>query len=178
MLRIFLGIVVSLAMITPTAAEDCSSILFSMRLPKVVKTRGKPKVAKWEDTDKVINELQERLQGLSCTYRFDQLFDLKDDRYFPLTNSTIRLVPEASLMDTDVYNNSGDLLGAFSGKIQYERSGNLYAKKSYKVYYFQYKNSSGKFQSVGSELLLDKYLLKWEDIKSKTALSTRGDAAE
>ena len=38
-------------------------------------------------------------------------------------------------------------------------------KKKYTRYYFQYRNSLGKLQSSGNQLLLDSYLVRWDDIK-------------
>ena len=177
MWRILSVIFIGFCLISPSGGQDCSSISFSMKLPKKVKTRGKLKIAKWEDIDKILNNLKENLQGHACSYRFDELFKVgkeKDSPFFPLTNSGVRLIPEDSLMGLNVYSDDGEFLGTYAGRIKFEKSGNLYAKKSYTVYYFQYKNADGKLQSVGSELLLDRFLLNWKEIKNIIAVSTMG----
>jgi len=179
MWRVLSTCIVAFSLLAGTYAQDCASVRIDLKLPAKIKTRGKPKVAKWEEVDKLLNSLHGRLQGLNCSFRYDEVFRLgkekdEDRFFFPLTNSVVRLVQEEPLMDSNVYSRKGELLGTFAGKIRFEKSGNLYAKKSYTVYYFQYKTPGGRLQSVGSELLLDRFLLKWVEIKNKIAISTEG----
>ena len=162
--------------LSPVVAQDCPKVLREMKLPKKLKTRGKPKVLKWEDVDGVLNDVDKKLQDDACSVTFDQLFSSKnEDAYFPLTNSVIRLVPEASLKGLKVFNNEGDELGTFAGKVRYERTGGLYARSSYVLYYFQFEDSNGQLQSVGgqsSHLLLDRFTVSWSELKGRVALST------
>jgi hypothetical protein len=162
--------------LAPVVAQDCPEVLREMKLPKKLKTRGKPKVLKWEDVDGVLNDVDKKLQGDTCSFAFNQLFSTKNkDAYFPLTNSVIRLVPEASLTGLKVFNNEGDELGTFAGKVRYERTGGLYARRSYVLYYFQFEDSNGQLQSVGgqsSQLLLDRFTVRWSELKGRVALST------
>ncbi len=174
----WMGLILLLAanLVSPMAAQDCRTVLKEMKLPKKLKTRGKPKVLKWEDIDKVLNDIDLRLQGQTCSFTFGQLFSTKnEDAYFPLTNSLIRLVPESALSKLKVFNKEGDELGQFVGKVRYERTGGLYARDSYILYYFQYEASNGELESVGgqgSQLLLDAFTAPWSELKDRVALST------
>ena len=153
--------------------DSCQELAADLKLPKKMKTRGKPKVAKWEDVDKMLSELSERIAGTDCRLTFGEIFRHKDeDVYFPLTNSAIRIVPEDAFTGLTVFTKEGFELGPYSGRVKYERSGGLYARKSYQLYYFQYQDSSGKMQSVGNRLLLDDFVVKWPDLMDRTAIAS------
>ena len=155
-------------------AQDCQSILQEFKLPRKLKTRGKPKVLKWQDVDKTLNDVDRALQGKTCTFTFDQLFTTKNEEaYFPLTNSVVRLVPEESLIDARVFAKEGDELGKYAGRARYERSGGLYARESYIVFYFQYEDARGELQSVGTDLLFDSFTVPWSELRGLVALSTK-----
>ena len=158
---------------SPLTAQDCQSVLQEMKLPQKLKTRGKPKVLKWEDIDKTLNSVDQALQGKSCSFTFAQLFSTKqEEARFPLTNSVIRLVPEESLANLKVFTREGDELGKYVGRVRYERSGGLYARDSYSLFYFQYEDLEGGTESVGSRLLLDEFTVPWSDLSGRVAVST------
>ena len=156
-------------------ADDCESIRAEFKVPVNLKTRGKPKVGKWEKVDEVLNGVAQNLETVACEFAFGELFRNKNEGelYFPLTNTVVRLVPEESLAGVEVFNKEGEALGVYSNRVRYERSGGLQWKQSYETYYFQFTDSAGKLQSVGHQLLLDSYVVRWMDIRGKVAVSGR-----
>lgn len=155
-------------------AADCQAVATELKLPRKLKTRGKPKMLRWEDVDKTLNALSQRLQGSACSFTFAQVFSYgKDDALFPLTNSMIRIAPEDALSGLAVITKEGDELGPFEGRVRYERAGGLYARQSYSLYHFQYKGSDGQLHAVGSRLLLDEFGVKWTDLQNRVAIDTR-----
>ncbi|GAB4251969.1 MAG: hypothetical protein Kow00109_27580 [Acidobacteriota bacterium] len=173
--RAFLAIILA-AWMGPLAAAPgpCQAVLQDLKLPRRIKTRGKPKMMRWEDIDKVLNEVDRRLRDHSCELRFRDLFYVKEKEevWFPLTNSVVRLVPEESLVGLPVYTKEGVELGPFAGKVRYERAGNLYAVRSYSLYYFQYRGGDDKIHAVGERLLLDEFAIPWSRLQERTALVT------
>lgn len=163
-----------LSFYTPAPAIDCQSVSLDLKLPLKLKTRGKPSRARWEQVDKVMTSLHQRLKGEGCEFTFDQIFkSKKTELYFPLTNNVLRTVPEASLKGLSVFNQAGELLGRYENRVTYERSGGLYAKNSYTLYYFQFMDQRREIQSSGHRLLLDDFLVKWGDLAKKISLSTQ-----
>ena len=82
----------------PLLATQCDSLKNELKLPVKAKTRGKPKVIKWELVDKTMDSL-DKFEGASslCQMTFEQIFKTdRDDLYFPLTNTVIRLAPEGT----------------------------------------------------------------------------------
>ncbi len=154
------------------AEEQCSSIARELKLPAKLKTRGKLHRARWEKVDQVISNLRKKIQGTSCSWTLNQLFrPTKKELMFPLTNNLLRTTPDASLEGVEVFNQRGERLGLYANRVMYQRSGGLYRKREYTLYYFQYKNSQGKLQSAGKQLLLDSYLVRWEDIKDRVVIA-------
>lgn len=173
MKRVGLFLTLLFVSLPPVQAEDCQDLLREMELPEELDTRGKPRVAEWEEVDKILNEVVQRLEGRSCRLTFGQIFRTdREELFFPLTNSVVRIVPEDAFNGTTVYTNEGTELGPYVGRVRYERSGNLYAQTSYSLFYFQYRGSDDKLHSVGSQLLLDSFVVEWEDIKDLTAVET------
>jgi hypothetical protein len=154
-------------------ADKCEAIVAEAKVPVKLKTRGKPKVGKWERIDEVLNELGQKMEAVECELTFGELFRNKkeEELYFPITNTALRVVPEESFRGVRVYRKGGELLGVYANRSLYERSGGLQLKKSYKSYYFQYEDLSKKLQSVGHRLLLDDFVVRWMDIKDKVAVS-------
>jgi hypothetical protein len=158
--------------------DSCAEVVADLKLPKKMKTRGKPKVCKWEDVDEMLSELSERFNGTDCKLTFGEIFRHKDeDVYFPLTNSAVRIAPEEAFTGLTVFTKEGFELGPYAGRVRYERSGGLYARKSYQLYYFQYNDSAGKMQSVGNRLLLDEFVVKWPGLLDRVAVRS-GEAME
>lgn len=163
-------------MLTSTylGAQKCQDLMLDMRLPKKLKTKGKPKVARWADVDRLLNELSEKLQGKECKFTFNQIFRIDSkDVFFPLTNSVIRIVPEDTFDGLPVATKEGEPLGEYAGRFRFEKSGGLYARESISLFYFQYKNPQGQMQQAArGQLLFDSFVVPWDQIQSKTAIST------
>ena len=157
----------------------CSALSREMKLPVKLKTRGKPRRARWEQIDKVLNQLGERSKRENCRYKFEEVFRTdRKDLYLPVSNSVVRIVPEKALQDLVIYDQSGDRIGEYDSRVTYDRSGGLYMKKSYTLHYFLYRDGQGEVQSTGHELLLDNYLAHWDDISNRIAVSFSGAAAK
>ncbi|HLV02168.1 MAG TPA: hypothetical protein VKZ59_12925 [Acidobacteriota bacterium] len=154
---------------------DCQQISNEMDLPADLKTTGKIKAARWQTADKVLNELSERVRDLNCSFTFEEIFKVSnpDETYFPITNTTLRIVPEESLAGLTVFRKDGEAIGTFDSRVAYQRSGGLYATDSYTLYYFQFKDQQGKFQSSGNRLLLDDYLIRWSEVADRIAVDSR-----
>ena len=155
-------------------AQDCGSLLQDMKLPEKVGTQGKPRMIKWEEVDKVLNDVAKKLQGKACSFTFGQLFRTKhEDALFPLTNSVMRIVPENTFEGMMVRTRSGDELGEFGGRYRFDRSGGGYALSHYSLVSFQYRDAEGGFHTVGTDLLMDQYGVAWEKLQKKIAISTQ-----
>lgn len=155
-------------------AQDCQSTAIEMKLPRKLKTKGKPRMARWEQVDKTLNDLSARLQGVSCSFTFGQIFENgREDVLFPLTNSVVRIAPEPTFNGLTVVTREGNELGPYEGRVRYERSGGLYARQSYALYHFQYRGSDSQIHAVGSRLLLDEFGVRWVDLRNRTAIDTR-----
>ena len=173
MCRLFAGTLLAMFLASNALAQECEQIVAELKIPVKLKTRGKPRVGKWEKVDEVLNDLGRRLESVACELTFGDLFRNKkeDEMLFPLTNTVLRTVPESSLVGVEVLNQEGETLGTYANRVPYERSGGLQLKKSYTTYYFQILDSAEKLQSVGHQLLLDNYVVRWVDIENKVALS-------
>ena len=155
------------------ASPDCESILPGLKVPAKLKTRGKPKRGRWENVDKVVTRVREAVEDKDCSLTLEQLFRVRrQEIFFPLTNNLLRTIPEESLHGVSVYSSDGERLGEFSNIVPYHRSGGLYAVRGYTLHYFQYQDEEGGLHSSGTDLLLDNFLLKWNDIKDRVLIST------
>ena len=173
MVVVFLGGKTSYARVPE---EQCSLIARELKLPAKLKTRGKPHRARWEKVDEVISDLREKIEGTSCSLTLHQLFrPTKKELMFPLTNNLLRTTPDSSLEGVEVFNQQGQRLGQYANRVMYQRSGGLYKKRKYTLYYFQYKNSQGKLESTGNQLLLDFYLVRWDDIKERVVIAAESE---
>jgi len=162
---------------TPPEKGSCEELTVKYKLPKGVGKRNGPDRVKWEDVDRILTDMREGLQGRECQFTFGALFKVKAKKdqvvYFPLTNNVVRTVPEAALQGLQVFNTEGEPLGQYDSRVPHEKSGGGLAKQSYTLFSFQFKNPSGEFESVGGRLLLDDFLVKWDDIKDKVAITTK-----
>ncbi len=142
--------------------------------PKKIKTRGKPKVARWEEVDKVLARLEEARAALSDrrSLTFADLFLIEDDGVlFPLTHSVLKHADEAGLNGLQVFTREGEELGRFAGKYVYEKRGGTVGPEGYDLTYFQYNDKQGRLQVAAAGPygpLLDNFCLRWGDVKLKT----------
>jgi hypothetical protein len=159
---------------TDLSAQDCRSLAAELKLPQNVRSGGNPRILRWQQVDKTLNELTRRLEGLECEFTFGELFRTgRDDVLFPLSNSVIRIAPEGTFSGLPVFTKEGHELGTYEGRVRYERSGGLYAAESYSLYYFQYRDAQEKIESVGSRLLLGDFAVPWTELVDRVAVSTR-----
>ncbi len=173
MVVVFLGGKTSYARVPE---KQCSLIARELKLPAKLKTRGKPHRARWEKVDEVISDLRKKIERTSCSLTLHQLFrPTKKELMFPLTNNLLRTTPDSSLEGVEVFNQQGQRLGQYANRVMYQRSGGLYKKRKYTLYYFQYKNSQGKLESTGNQLLLDFYLVRWDDIKERVVIAAESE---
>ncbi len=158
----------------PLLGAQCEALINELDLPVKAKTRGKPKVIRWETVDETMDSLDRSNDARSgCRLTFAQVFKIdRDDLYMPLTNTLIRLAPEGTFGGLKFYSRDGVEQGTYEHRIVFEKTGGLYARRSYKVYIFQYTTPSGRLMKVGPQLLLDSFMIRWDDIKDKVAYST------
>ena len=175
MKRIFTAAMLTCFFCSFLAAGECDALVNKLDLPVKVKTRGKPKIVRWELVDKTMSEINNFEGSLpECELTFGQIFrNDRDDLYFPLTNTLIRLAPEGVFKDLRFYSRDGVEQGTYLQRAVFEKTGGLYARRSYQIYIFQYTTPSGRLMKVGSQLLLDNFGFKWEDIKDKVAFTTK-----
>lgn len=175
MFRIVLAALVAFGFLVDVSAEGCDAIAKELKLPEKLKTRGKPRVGKWEKVDEILNEVAKSPEARACQFTFADLFRYKkeEELHFPLTHSVLKLAPEDSFQGVEVYTKEGDLLGNYTNRVRYEKSGGLAVMKSYDSYYFQFSTPAGKLESVGHKLLLDSYVVRWTDIKDKVAVASQ-----
>jgi len=156
-----------------------------------MKTRGKPKMIRWQNVDGCLNDAADRVDweefsrdlgnlrtagGVSATdlwvavesslsahaIPYDKVFSVKNmDALLPLTNSLLKFLPAESLEGLPVYDKSGARVGAFSGVYSYERTGGLSAANTYRLSFFQYTDLNGNIQSAADRLLLDSFGVPW-----------------
>lgn len=154
----------------------CIEVSKKQKLPVKLKTRGKPKRARWEQVDRVLTDIGEDIKQVSCQFSFDSMFKTKEkELYIPLTNNVIRMVKDEVLRGLSVFYQSGEAVGKYVSRVTYERSGGLYVKDSYTLYSFRFRNADGQVIVVGHDLLLDTFVIRWSDIHNRIALSSQGE---
>ncbi len=161
--------------------DPCQSAAEEFKLPVKLKTRGKPSRARWAQIDQVLTSLRTNLEGVHCSFQFDDLFRTERTQlYFPLTNNVLRTTPQGTFQGVQIFGQTGELLGQFSNRVTYQRSGGLYGDNRYTLHYFQFEDRVGTLQSSGNRLLLDNFLVKWQEIKHRLAIptSTRNQNAQ
>lgn len=149
----------------------------SEKFPCKVKDRGKPKMLRWQDVDRCLNEaynrvdwenLSRQLQELrrKSGYSEEELASSVEsslsahamiyekvlkpkniDALLPLSNSLLKYLPEDSLLDYPVYDKSGGKIGTFSGTYSFEKLGGLTGANTYSMTIFQYTDSNGEIRS-------------------------------
>jgi len=160
----------------PHGQEACVTVLEGKSFPTKFKTRGPLQRARWEQIDEVLTGLREDLRGIDCEIKFQEIFRTdKEELYIPLTNNLVRLVPEATLKGLPIFDQSGERLGEYENRVSYNRSGGLYSVESYTLFYFQFKDTQGELQSSGNHLLLDNFLVPWNDLAERVAMESSPD---
>ena len=190
-LLVLLGALIHGALIHATPQDSAGRATLGAGLPAKIKSRKN--IARWDQIDAVLNQQvlpRARLspvagpaaglqsqggsadsgQPAASPILFADLFEIPPGDFFPLTNSVLKLVPDGSLDGISVFDKSGQLLGTFAGRSRYEKSGDLYKSRSYVLYTFEFEVSGGEFRSAGNDNLLDNFLVRWSDVRSRKAL--------
>jgi hypothetical protein len=199
----------------PTPAQDLSADvkgkvesivtgayqMATAKFPCKLKSKGKPKMLRWQDVDRCLNAASDRvdwnaisgqLQNLRQTSRmtwaelitavessmaahalsYDKVFAVKDTKaLLPLHNSLLKFLPPDSLQNVAVFTKSGERVGTFSGVYTFERSGELAAANSYRMSIFQYMDSKGDLQAPAAS---NRLLLDRYGVPWKDAISQPG----
>jgi hypothetical protein len=164
----------------------------SAKFPCELKAGGKPKMLRWQSTDKCLNlayesvdwkNISSRLQGIQKKSRnesadflsaveaslsahaviYDKVFIVKDDKaLLPLSNSVLKFLPADSLLDLPVTDKTGKRIGTFSGIYTFEKMGEISGTKQ-RHSLFQYTDVKGEMQSSSDRLLLDSFGVSWKD---------------
>lgn len=186
---LILAILISVTVIPARPASDTTAAYTPARVraellaafsPQKIKTRSKLRIMRYGDVDRRLADvtawLKENCPDVTTTgtagndtavITFGELFTpSKANSFFPLTNTVVRLAPESSLTGLPVCDQTGYPLGSFANKYPYTHQG----VRSYTLYYFQYKTDSGALRRSGTDLLLDRFLVKWDDIRDKPLL--------
>lgn len=156
---------------TSAIAQECGSIVESLKLPVKVKTKGKPKRMRWDQVNRLLPELRKAVQGRSCRLTFAQVFTPKKERpelYFPLLGSVLQTAPEKELEGLPVFYLDGYEAGTFSNRVIFQRNGR-------NDYYFQFKSKSGRLEASRRYLLdigenAPVYLVRWRDISNRALI--------
>lgn len=169
-----LGLALGLAAGGWTApADSCSDVVAQLQLPARVKTKGKPKRVRWDQANQLLHKLNQAVAGRSCHLTFEEVFaPQREDVFFPLLDSVLRIGPEDELVGVPVYYLDGDEAGRFSNRVIFEKS-------NYNQYYFQYTGKDGDLRTSTRNLLdfatgLPTFLIRWQDIKGKAVIAATG----
>lgn len=136
---------------------------FGLDIQKI-RTTGKPRVCRFELVDKAFAAMKSTPPADGTALTFGDIF-LPDheDAYFPLTNQFLSTVDTSTLEGLEVFDNTGYRLGIFDCTYPFTREG----EHSYTLICFQYKNDKGDLRRSGSDLLLDRFRVRWSDLRSR-----------
>ena len=170
-MSLIFGLMLGLAMAgSPLPADGCGDAVAQFQLPARVKTKGKPKRIRWEQANQLIHKVGQAVKGRPCSLTFEQVFAPKrQDVFFPLLDSVLRVGPEDELEGVPIYYLDGEQAGRFSNRVVFEKS-------RYTQYYFQYTGKDGDLRTSTRNLLdyatgVPTFLMRWEDIKGKAVVS-------
>ncbi len=174
-------------------------------LPCKVKTRGKPKILRWEVVDRCLNDAAGRVNYEEISRRLEEIRaqgKIAPDRFsgpvedsltahalpfekiltvgepqtlLPLTNSLLKFLPPDALMGLPVTDKFGNNVGTFEGVFSYERTGGLATTNTYRLSLFQYRDARGNIQFSADKLLLDSFGVPWTQAKAQRGLRLQLD---
>lgn len=164
--------------------------------PCNLKTRGKAKMLRWEDVGKCLNNANDGVDWADISHQlrqvrenggfqlsdissavesslsahavpYDKVFAVKEiEALLPLSSSLLKFLPENSLIDLPVYDNSRAKIGTFSGVYSFEKIGTISGTpKRHSL--FQYTDLKGNMQASPDRLLLDSFGVSWKDALSQ-----------
>ena len=176
----------------------------SAKFPCELKAGGKPKMLRWQSTDKCLNSAYERVDWETISRRlqeiqeksrnepadflsaveaslsahavvYDKVFKVKDDKaLLPLSNSVLKFLPADSLLDLPVTDRTGKKIGTFLGRYTFEKMGEI-SGTNQRHSLFQYTDVNGKIQSSSDRLLLDSFGVPWKDAAPQRGFSLPAD---
>ncbi len=150
----------------------------SEKFPCKVKDRGKPKILRWQDVDRCLNDADKNVdwESLSRQLRelaeaggfsqselasaveeslsnnamnYEKVFSVKNiEVLLPLSNSLLRYLPADSLLDYPVFDKSGTRMGSFVGVYTFDKAGGLKAANTFRMSIFQYTDPNGEIHSA------------------------------
>ena len=147
-------------------ADECTRAVAEVKLPSKLKTRGKPKRARWEPVNTMMPKLRARVGDSGCELKLADVFaPKKEDIFFPLLGSVIQTVSDEQLNGLEVFYLDGSPAGHYSNRVIYETA-------SYNQYYFQFTDRNGKLQTANRNLLdfatgKPLFLVRWTGIRDK-----------
>ncbi len=175
------------------------------RFPCNLKTRGKARMLRWEDVGKCLNEANDGVDWADISHQLRQIredggFQVSDisaavesslsthavtyDKVFavkgteallPLSSSLLKFLPENSLLDLAVYDQSGIKIGTFSGVYSFQKTGSIsWIQQRHAL--FQYTDLKGNMQAAPDKLLLDSFGVPWKDALSQPGFRLPSDS--
>lgn len=145
-----------------------------------IKAKGKPKTLPFDLVDRRLQAVATRHAELAAVrpaadppvaplqLTFAELFaPNRDDCFVALSNTVIRLMPESALAELTIYAPDAQPVGVFSNKYTYSRA----AASRYTLHFFQYTTPEGRLSKTGPDLLLDRFRVRWTDVRDRVCLS-------
>lgn len=135
--------------------------------PAPIRVKGRAGILPYEQIDRQLARYRQWLADRPATaepadLRFQDLFHpSRESAWLPLTNSLLRQLSGAALDGVEVHDQSGRPLGRFAGTYLYTHAG----ERTFQLTCFQYTTPSGQVRRSGSDLLLDRFLVRWADVR-------------
>jgi hypothetical protein len=175
------------------------------RFPCNLKARGKARMLRWEDVAKCLNEANDGVDWRDISHQLRQIredggFQVSDisaavesslsahavtynkvfavkgtEALLPLSSSLLKFLPENSLLDLAVYDQSGTKIGTFSGVYSFQKIGSISGIQQRHAL-FQYTDLKGNMQASPDRLLLDSFAVPWKDALSQPGFRLPSDS--
>jgi hypothetical protein len=169
----------------------------SAQFPCKAKADGKPKMVRWQDVAKCLNnaydrvdweDVSQQLQAIrkefgvqagemlslaeSClsshTLPFEKVFIVKDERaLLPLSNSLLKFLPETSLPNLPVFERALKKQVGTFSGLYSFDKSGELSGNRSRLVLFQYTDLKGNIHSAAERLLLDQFGVPWKDAKSQ-----------
>jgi len=143
----------------------------------------------WEDLTRQLEKIREegRFQSMDIFYAaessltaqaipYDKVFLVKEPKaLLPLSNSLLKFLPDDSLLNLPVFDNSGERIGTFSGVYRFDKGGGLIAATCSRKSISQYTDLKGNIQVPTDKLLLDSFGIPWKDASTQPGFRLPSD---
>lgn len=171
------GVVLSLTFCCHGAAlaQDTRAEFIALFGGKKIAADGGAHMLRYAEVDRHLAAMYDWLKekGLSeddpgFTVTFGEIFaPTREDCLFPLTNQVLRGVRDSSLSGLAVLDSRGKRAGNFSNTYLYTRQGEF----QFSLRFFQYTTQEGVLEKAGNDLLLDRFGVRWGDVRQVPLLS-------